>query len=280
MSALPPAVPSENLDTCQVSSPVCILPAILLLLALMFAGLLVACSSCSLVTPSTNPTAPPNLSISVYDYTLTACNTPHNPPCPNCCSKIQTAAGTNPSLCPYYNCNPFTLTGFPSQGTTQWALYDFNEAANFDSNIAVIATDSAGVKSLNATFTFWACGTVPPNSPGGTCAGTQTPLTSFDNGGYIAPSNTLTMNATPNPGGQALTELAFPVSVTVKDLKSISCMPPSGGTGNANNGVGTLEVDVTATDFSKTSSNQTSKGSLFVSIGQAYPPSGPNQSCQ
>jgi hypothetical protein len=165
--------------------------------------------------------------------------------------------------------NPFLYNGI---------LLDRNEA-EFDSNIGVDAHDPAGVQSLTVQYSF-------------TCAGANaaSEMPSFNNGAYgrgscsndsaktcntLAPlpagcgagnacnpaNNPFTVNSTPGPqnGGTAPTDLTFPVTVTTNDLKAVGC--PNGATS------GTLDINVTATNFSNNSNSQQTRGDFQILIG-------------
>jgi hypothetical protein len=246
---------SENRNSRSACPAMRVVLPILFLLAVVFLGALAACNSCTFVTPNTSPAAPPKLAINVYDYTFTTCT---QGSC-TCCSQLQSGSARTDS-CPNSQCNPIALSPTVNGSSYTWFLSDLLRP-NFDSLISVIATDPTGVQSLAVTYTFLTC----PTSPDITGYNSMK-LMSFNNGGYIAPSNSFTLNSTPGPPNknQAVTQLAFPITITTTDLKSIACPTPPGGNSS---GLGDLFVNVQASNFSATSTNKTSHGQFLLQIG-------------
>jgi hypothetical protein len=256
MSALHPSAFSANCNTHSTCPAMRVVPPILLLLAMLFLGALAACNSCNFVTPNTSPSAPPKLAINVYDYTFTTCT---QGTCMSCCPQLQSGSSRTDS-CPYSQCNPIALSPTIKGSSYTWFLSDLLRP-NFDSLISVSATDPTGVQSLTVSYTFLTC----PTSQD-IFGYNSMKLTSFNNGGFIAPSNSFTLNSTPGPpnNNQAVTQLAFPITITTTDLKSIACPTPPGGNSS---GLGDLFVNVQASNFSATSTNKTSSGQFLLQIG-------------
>lgn len=184
-----------------------------------------------LTNPNTHPTQSPSLNVSVFDFT----------------NRVQTDI-TGTRRTPTQS-NPYAYAG---------ELNDSSETT-FDSSIGVNATDPTGVQSLRISYAFYTCS--ESGNP------TLNPLTSFNNLATQGQS-VYTLTSTPNQqnNNQAPTILAFPITVTTADLQTVQCpnQKPSSGQG-------TIELLVTATNFSSDPSTKTTQGVFDIKVGPNSP---------
>jgi hypothetical protein len=202
---------------------------------LLLAGtcLMTRCQGC-LITPNTQPTQSPSLDVSVFDFT-------------NRTFKDITGTRGTPTAS-----NPFAYAG---------ELDDSSETT-FDSSIGVRAHDPTGVQQLELRYNFFTCSDVPGNS-----GPSLIPLTSFNNTATTGQS-VFTITSTPGPpnNNQAPTDLALPLTVTTADLQSVQC--PNG---KNSSGQGTIELLVTASNFSTNPNTRTTQGVFDIRIGPNSP---------
>lgn len=146
--------------------------------------------------------------------------------------------------------------GTPHPPQFPWAyngLWKYTDTAPFSANIGVRALDPSGVHSLAISYSFYTCGDFGTNP-------ISAPLTSFNNGATTGQSGfSLTGNSNP-----ATTELAFPVTITTTDLQTVAC--PNG---KHSSGLGTIVVNVTATNFSADPNTRTTLGQFDIQIGNS-----------
>lgn len=208
-----------------------ILRSHLLFCLLLCVGVFTSCQGCP-VKPNRHPGTSPDLDVNIFDYVTRT---------------LKDITGPRGQ---YQNYQYAGLFDSNTLGDT---------ASNFDSNIGVHAHDPGGVRSLSVSYQFYAC--AEQGNP------VLNPLTSFNNGATTGQSGfTITSTPPQQNNGQVTTDLAFPITITWKDLQSVACANGKNSEGN-----GTIVVTAVAKNFSSNSSSETTQGFFDIRVGNPSP---------